>query len=98
MKLQQTKPCFFFLFFLIVCVSAFSQGRQTGSITGIVMDQEERPLPGASVILTGEKILGSRNFFTSETGMFRFNFLPPGLGYELKVEMPGFKNVVRKRW
>lgn len=81
---------------LIVSGSAFSQGSQTGSISGMIMDKEEKPLPGAMVILTGERILGSRSFMTSETGLFRFNFLAPGSGYELKVEMPGFKNVVRK--
>lgn len=97
MKTLQSKPFLFFLIFLLFSVPVvYAQGRQTGSISGTVMDQEEKPLPGALVILTGEKILGSRNFMTSETGLFRFNFLPPGLGYELKVEMPGFKNVVRK--
>lgn len=74
----------------------FAQGRQTGSIHGIVLDEEGNPLPGATVTLSGPAIMGSKSYVSSETGRFRFPSLAPGAGYELKIEMAGFKTYIRK--
>ncbi|MEE9389641.1 MAG: carboxypeptidase-like regulatory domain-containing protein, partial [Candidatus Aminicenantaceae bacterium] len=73
----------------------FAQGRQTGSISGTVVDEEGNPLPGATVILTGKAVMGSLTYVTGETGKFRFPSLLPG-GCEVRVEMPGFKTTTRK--
>ncbi len=73
----------------------FAQGRQTGSISGTVVDEEGNPLPGATVILTGKAVMGSLTYVTGETGRFRFPSLLPG-GCEVRVEMPGFKTTTRK--
>jgi hypothetical protein len=75
--------------------TSFAQaGRQTGSISGTIADEEGNFLPGATVTLTGTGIMGSLTYLTSETGRFRFPSLIPG-DCELKVEMPGFKTVIR---
>jgi len=73
----------------------FAQGRQTGSISGKVVDEEGNPLPGATVILTGTGVMGSVTYVTGETGRFRFPSLIPG-NCEVRVEMPGFKTTTRK--
>ena len=89
---------FSLIFFLAISLTsiAWAQGRQTGSIHGTVLDSEGNVLPGASVTLSGPALLGTRTYITSESGKFRFPALSPGKGYQLKVEMPGFKTLIRK--
>jgi len=67
--------------------------RQTGSIHGTVMDKDKNPLPGATVQISGPAIMGTRDYVTSETGVFRFAALLPGV-YDIRTEMPGFKTKV----
>ena len=68
---------------------------QTGSITGVVSDTTGAILPGATVSLSGEKLIGGTQTRTADaTGAYRFDRLPPG-SYTLKFEMPGFKTVQR---
>jgi len=69
--------------------------RQTGSISGTVVDEEGNPLPGATITLTGTGVMGTKSYVTGETGRFRFPALLPG-GCEVRVEMPGFKTTTRK--
>ncbi len=71
------------------------QSRQTGSIYGRVIDTEGSILPGCSLTLSGPKLLGTRSYTSSVTGNFRFPSLPPGAGYEVIAELPGFKDVTR---
>jgi hypothetical protein len=83
---------------LSLCVTTFSfaqAGRQAGSISGTVADEEGHPLPGAKVTLTGTGVMGSLTYLTSETGRFRFPSLIPG-ECSVRVELPGFKTVIRE--
>jgi hypothetical protein len=73
----------------------FSQSRETGAILGRILDDQGNLLPGATILLTGEKLMGSRNFVVDAQGAFRFPALPPGQ-YALQAEMPGFKTVVQE--
>lgn len=72
----------------------FAQSRQTGSISGLVLDEQGVPLPGATVTISGPALMGTLSYVTGEAGRFRFPALPPG-EYEAKVELPGFKSYVR---
>lgn len=74
----------------------FAQGRQTGSISGTVVDEEGNPLPGAAVALSGPRIMGTKTYITSQKGKFRFPALLPGGDYQVRVEMSGFKTTIRK--
>lgn len=74
---------------------SYSQGRQTGAISGIVFDVEGNKLPGTIVTIYGKASLGQSYYVTSSSGKFRFPSLMPGTGYELRAEMPGFKTVIR---
>lgn len=80
---------------LVLASNSFAQGRQTGSISGVILDEDGEPLPGATVILTGTGIMGSLTYVTGETGNFRFPSLIPG-ECELKVEIPGFQTTIQK--
>jgi hypothetical protein len=87
------------IFTMLICFGLscllFSQSRETGAILGRVIDDQGNPLPGATVSLTGESLMGSRQYVVDTRGAFRFPALPPG-EYALKAEMPGFKTVIQK--
>ncbi|HSL24421.1 MAG TPA: TonB-dependent receptor [Vicinamibacterales bacterium] len=79
---------------LLVATLAYAQV-QTGSITGVVADTTGAILPGATVSLSGEKLIGGVQTKTADAnGAYRFDRLPPG-AYTLKFEMPGFRTVQR---
>jgi hypothetical protein len=68
---------------------------QTGSITGVVTDASNAVLPGVTVSLSGDKLIGGvQTQATDTTGAYRFDRLPPGT-YHVKFELQGFKSVER---
>lgn len=83
----------------ILCISlaltsaVFSQV-QTGSITGQIKDNEGNALPGVTVAVVSDALMGTRSYVSSETGFFRFPALPPGT-YALTAEMQGFQTAKR---
>ncbi|MGD0782003.1 MAG: TonB-dependent receptor [Candidatus Aminicenantales bacterium] len=75
-----------------VSVWAFPQSRETGAISGKVIDDQKNALPGVTVTLTGTNLMGRREFITDTQGIFRFPALPPG-EYTIKAALGGFKAV-----
>jgi hypothetical protein len=71
---------------------AFGQ-RQTGAISGQVLDKGGKPLSDATVSISSPAIMGISTYITSKTGFFRFTGLEPG-EYELRAEMPGYKSYI----
>jgi hypothetical protein len=68
---------------------------QTGSIVGAVTDASGAILPGVTVSLSGDRLIGGvQTFVTDATGTYRFDRLPPG-DYQVKFELQGFKTVTR---
>src|SRR5262249_43994661 len=68
---------------------------QTGSITGTVTDSSSAVLPGVTVTLTGEKLIGGpATQITDATGGYRFDRLAPG-AYTVKFELQGFRSFTR---
>jgi len=61
-----------------------------GGIEGVVVDENDEPLPGVTVTLTGEKLF-QRSLSTVATvkGIFRFYNLNPGT-YDLEFSLTGF--------
>jgi hypothetical protein len=69
---------------------------QTGSITGVVADTSGGILPGVTVSLSGDKLIGGvQTKVTDNAGNYRFDRLPPG-DYNVKFELQGFKTVERR--
>lgn len=64
--------------------------QQTGSIRGIVMDDEGNVFPGVKVIASSPYMMGKKTYVTKHTGIFQFATLPPGT-YKITTEMTGFK-------
>ena len=68
----------------------------TGSIAGVVEDTSGAVLPGATVALTGERLIGgTKTQVTDSSGAYRFDRLAPGT-YVVKFELQGFKTVERR--
>jgi hypothetical protein len=71
-------------------------GQEFGAIKGVVKEASGNPIQGAVVSLTGSKIV-KMSTVTKEGGNFRFVSLPVASDYVLKVELQGFKTVVREK-
>jgi len=77
---------------LLVCGPAYGQ-ITTGSLTGAVTDDTGGVLPGVTVSLSGEALIGGvQTQVTGVDGSYRFDRLPPG-SYALAFELAGFKSV-----
>ena len=73
---------------------AFAQV-QTGSITGTVSDVSGAVLPGVTITLVGDRLIGGPQTQVSDaTGLYRFARLSPG-SYNVKFELQGFRSVER---
>src|SRR5437762_10185209 len=84
------------MLFCAVCLLAAARAGaqvQTGSIVGIVTDASGAVLPGATVSLSGERLIGGPQAqVTDSTGAYRFDRLPPGT-YIVKFELQGFRTI-----
>jgi outer membrane receptor protein involved in Fe transport len=73
----------------VVVTSALGQQR-VGTVEGVVLDQSGAALPGATLTLAGENLMGQRVVVSGPGGEFRFVLVPPGL-YQLEVRLEGFQ-------
>jgi hypothetical protein len=81
--------------FVLVAATAANAQVQTGSIVGGVSDGSGAVLPGVTVTLTGDRLIGgAQNVSTDANGNYRFDRLPPG-NYVVKFELQGFRTVER---
>jgi hypothetical protein len=84
---------------LIVAFLTVNQGfaqKRTGTITGTVKDEQGELLPGVTVTLKGEALMGTRSMITGAQGEFRFLAIPVGSGYEITFSLAGFQTVIAK--
>jgi len=81
---------------LLLAPFAISQSRETGAIRGVISDDQNAPLPGVNVTLSGGNLMGVRTFVTDANGEYRFPALPPGV-YEVKAELQGFGTIIREK-
>ena len=65
---------------------------QTGDLTGTVRDEKAQILPGATITLKGENLLGERSTVTDTKGEFWFRSLPPGK-YSIKIAFTGYQTI-----
>ncbi|HZF72575.1 MAG TPA: carboxypeptidase-like regulatory domain-containing protein, partial [Gemmatimonadaceae bacterium] len=80
---------------ILLAAPAHAQVLQTGSITGAVTDSSNAVLPGVTVSVSGERLIGGVQTQTTDaTGSYRFDRLPPG-AYHLKFELQGFRTMER---
>ncbi len=90
-----TFPLILLISILFLVHEGWSQKR-TGTIRGTVKDEEGNPLPGVTVEIRGEALMGTRTVITTDEGEFRFAALPIGKNYEVTFSLEGFQTLTRK--
>ncbi|MEC8944419.1 MAG: carboxypeptidase-like regulatory domain-containing protein, partial [Acidobacteriota bacterium] len=73
---------------------AAPEGSQRGALSGIVLDVEGQPVPGALIRLFGPNRLQIGQTDSDQQGKFLFVELSPG-NYELRVTVPPFRDRVQ---
>ncbi len=63
---------------------------QTGTVSGVVVDQTEAVIPGARIVLKSVATGQSREVSTNEQGYFHFSEILPGI-YEIAISKEGFR-------
>jgi hypothetical protein len=87
-----------FTFFLVAALVMFIcqvavQAQTTGSISGVVVDQNGAIVAGATVTVKNAETGDERKSTSNDSGGYSFNQLAPGV-YTVTVENKGFKKVV----
>ena len=85
---------------LFLAVFAFAAGMilaltQTGNLIVTVTSEEGQILPGASVVVRGASLMGTRTQTTGASGKATFRNLPPGT-YTIEINMDGFQPMVQE--
>jgi hypothetical protein len=65
------------------------------TLTGLVLDKSDRPVPGAVVYLKNTKTLAVKSFFSQKDGAYRFPELPLNTDFEVWAEKDGKKSGVK---
>ena len=82
---------------LLFVVTAYSQGSQTGGITGVVSDPQGALVKGATVEIIDESTGKTmRSVTTGEDGGYSVTLLPPGT-YRVEVSATNFKKHIVQR-
>jgi carboxypeptidase family protein len=92
-----TRRCVFVFAVMLwaAAASAFAQGVQTGTIRGVVHDEQGLAVPGVTVTITSPTLQGPRTATTDSTGGYTFLNLPPGT-YTVAFELAGFASINRQ--
>ena len=72
---------------LLIGTSALAQQISSGTIEGRVVDENQDPVPGALISITGEQ--GKKSTTTNNNGEYRFPFVASG-NYEVRAELSGY--------
>jgi hypothetical protein len=79
---------------LLQATLSFAQGIQTGTLRGLVKDDQGLVAPGVTVTVSSPALQGTRVATTGQDGAYSLRALPPG-AYTLKFERNGFATIVR---
>ena len=71
-----------------------AQGVQTGTIRGVVHDEQGLAVPGVTVSLTSPSLQTTRSATTDSAGAYVFPTIPPG-EYTVTFELAGFATIKR---
>ena len=65
------------------------------SLSGVVTDQNAKPIPHAAVQLENERTLAIRSYLTDAHGEFHFAELSPDIDYDVRAEFDGIRSKTR---
>src|SRR5262245_4443412 len=80
---------------LILFAPARAGAQATGTISGLVTDSTDAPLPGAGLEVTNRATGLVRRSTSSRDGVFVVPLLPPGV-YDVRATLQGFSTVVHE--
>src|SRR5215510_4197914 len=75
--------------------AAQTVGVTTGAVNGFVTDASDAALPGVTITLSSQALMGVQAAVTDARGAYRFQGLPPG-EYKLVYELAGFSTTARE--
>ena len=78
-----------------VVVAGLTGAAQSGSVSGVVLDQTGRAIPAASVSLTERESRDRQTVEVDVLGRFEFRSLDPG-SYSLTISRPGFARLFQR--
>ncbi len=93
MKCRRVWVCALVAALWIVCMRlapAWAQTTSTGTVSGLVLDEQSAVVPGAEVTLTDVTTRARRTATTNEAGRYIFVSVPPGT-YDIVVSRQGFQ-------
>lgn len=77
--------------FLLLSMPLFSQ-EITGALSGQLVDKENNPIEGATVVLSGKDMIGARGAVTDLSGNFKIYAIPVGQ-YDVNIEHVSFNDI-----
>jgi len=83
---------------VMLCASvavAAAQGVQTGTIRGVIRDDQGLAVPGVTITATSPAVQGPRVATSDQTGAYTLVNLPPGT-YSIKYELSNFATIERQ--
>jgi hypothetical protein len=95
MRVCQRLSAFVAVVSMSLCFAGIAQAQTTGSIFGIVQDESEAVIPGATVTIRNVDTGLTRSTVTDADGRYEVLSLPPG-SYEIQAELAGFQTAVRR--
>ena len=89
MRRRRRTTCWVAALLFLASIPVLAQ--TTGRLMGRVVDTDNLPMPGVTVTISSETLMGgTRMAVSGESGAFRFTALPPGV-YNVMAELDGFK-------
>src|SRR6266850_7483637 len=95
MRIKTLFVAMWFACCVVVATMTYAQGVQTGTIRGMVKDQQNLAVPGVTVTATSPDLQGPRITVTDSQGLYVIRALPPG-DYQVRFELNGFATVIRR--
>jgi len=96
MRTKKLLPQIFIITLSLFILVSLSFGQIiTGKITGVVTDEEGKPLPGVTVEASSPSLMGIQTDVTSAKGTYHFGKLAPGT-YKLVFLLDGFQKLEYK--
>ena len=89
-----SKKILFLCVVAIFCASLAS-AQTTGVLAGTVRDAQGLVLPGVTITVTSEALIGERVLVSQVDGTYRVPALPPG-EYSATYQLPGFATLRRE--
>src|SRR5690348_10631599 len=87
---------------LLSCIALFcyvaATAQNTGSIRGVVQDENGNPVPNSSVVITNPKSSLNKGTITDSLGNFQFQNLPADGNYKITVSNVQYENLVTQEY